>query len=96
MYAETCVHARGCVRTRCVYTLHTYRSRKHTYAAFKRSIHHVDLYAPWVRKRTHPRKRTHRRVYTHMRIRGVGSVNAPTCVYAPDAASRALRIVRLA
>ena len=41
---------------------------------------------PGVRIRTHPRIRTHHRVQAHMRIRGVGCVNAPIRVYAPDAA----------
>ena len=40
---------------------------------------------PGARIRTHPRIRTHHRVQAHMRIRGVGCVNAPIRVYAPDA-----------
>ena len=96
VYAPTRVYTPGCIYAPAAYMhpplaytpptprkyapLPAYRIHGYMYT-------HLPAYThPGARLRTHPRIRTHHRVQAHMPIRGVGCVNAPIRVYAPDAA----------
>ena len=84
-YTQKPVYTRGVrVHTPCVYTP-TARVNRHRPARIHTRVHNCHIHICKVRIRTHrSRKRTHHRVQAHMRKRGVGCVNAPIRVYAPD------------
>ena len=92
VYAPTRVYTPGCIYAPAAY-MHpplAYTHRPRVNGRTPACVHvytHLPAYThPGARLRTHPRIRTHHRVQAHMRIRGVGCVNAPIRVYAPDAA----------